>query len=314
MSIDRQNHFQTWRDMSLAVLGAASLLAGCGPSPELSEQAQATASRQALATCPYNSIQSRVHQNVSVPWEQNISITQGLSFVVGSFQNGTGQLTSCCTSITVLGPNGYVSYPSSLDVITPPAVGTYSVISTCGDISETATVTVTPPTDTIILLNNGSMETQSSAQFGLLTGWGPSGAWAWHSQFPRNGNASLGTRFGYYSAGTQETVGQLLATVRFQANKRYTFRSYAQGGGDNTGVLPYQIGYAAIDNDINSFVPLATAPIAVGADWVLTNGVTYTAPASGGPLGKQVIIRFGKGSDGGVSDIWFDNLELRTRP
>jgi len=29
---------------------------------------------------------------------------------------------------------------------------------------------------------------------------------------------------------------------------------------------------------------------------------------------RQVIIRFGQGSDGGSSDIWFDNLELRTVP
>ncbi|OJH38901.1 hypothetical protein [Cystobacter ferrugineus] len=105
-------------------------------------------------------------------------------------------------------------------------------------------------------------------------------------------------------------MGQLIPALRFQANKSYTFRSHAQGGGDNTGVVPYQIGYAAIDNTPSSFVALVTARIAVGADWVLT----FVAPASGVPLGKQVMVRFGQGSDGGVGDIWFDNLELRTMP
>ncbi|HYO73414.1 MAG TPA: hypothetical protein VEU33_45845 [Archangium sp.] len=37
--------------------------------------------------------------------------------------------------------------------------------------------------------------------------------------------------------------------------------------------------------------------------------MTYTVPAAGTALGKQVIIRFGQGSDGGASDIWFDNLK-----
>jgi hypothetical protein len=28
----------------------------------------------------------------------------------------------------------------------------------------------------------------------------------------------------------------------------------------------------------------------------------------------EIMVRFGQGSDGGVGDIWFDNLELRTMP
>ncbi|MFY0582958.1 hypothetical protein ACN28S_59515 [Cystobacter fuscus] len=315
MSNDRESFFQTWRGASLAVLGSAWILAGCGPTPELSEHATGLREEGAsLATCPYNSIQSRVQPNITIPWSQSLSMTQGGSINVGAFQNGSGQITSCCTTITVTGPNGYVVYPANLGTLTPPSVGTYYVTATCGGLSETATVTITPNTGTIILLENSGMETQSTAQYGTLSNWGPSGAWAWHAQYPRNGNAGLGARFGYYSAGTQETVGQLIPGLRFQANKSYTFRSYAQGGGDNTGVVPYQIGYAAIDNTPTSFVALVTGRVTVGADWVLTSGVTFVAPASGVPLGKQVMVRFGQGSDGGVGDIWFDNLELRTMP
>jgi hypothetical protein len=314
MNDTRENSFQTWLGMSLTTVGAVLLLAGCGPTSELSDQASGLREETAsLATCPYNSIQSRVQPNDQTPWNHVLSITLGQSIKVGSFYNGTGLPTGCCTTITVTGPNGYLANPANLTLLALPYVGTYTVLSTCGGISDTATVTVNP-NGTLVTLTNSNMETQSTSEYGSINGWGPSGAWASHSQYPRNGNASLGARFGYYSAGTTETVGQLLSTLRFTANKRYTFRSYAQGGGDNTGVLPYQIGYAAIDNDLSSFVPLATTSIAVGADWVLTSGVTYTAPASGAHLGKQVIIRFGQGSDGGASDIWFDNLELRTVP
>jgi len=309
----RKNSFQTWLSMSLATVGAVLLLAGCGPASEPSEQAsglrEGTAS---LSTCT-TSVQSRVQPNAQTPWNHVLTISLGQSIKVGSFYDGTGLPTTCCTTITVTGPSGYLAFPANLSTLTLPYVGTYTVVATCGGFSDTATVTVNQP-GTLIALTNSNMETQSTSEFGFINGWGPSGAWASHAQFPRNGNASLGARFGYYSAGTTETVGQLLPTLRFTANKRYTFRSYAQGGGDNTGVLPYQIGYAAVDDDLSSFVPLATAPIAVGADWVLTSGVSYTAPASGTPLGKQVIIRFGQGSNGGVSDIWFDNLELRTVP
>ncbi|SEK24790.1 hypothetical protein SAMN05444354_10191 [Stigmatella aurantiaca] len=314
MNNTREKSFQPWFGMSLAAVSAAWLLAGCGPATELSGQAPALLEGSAnLATCTYQSLQSRVQPNAQTPWNHVLTITLGQTLKVGSFYDGTGLPTTCCTTLTVVGPNGYVAYPGNLTLITLPDVGIYTVTAACGGISDTATVTV-KPNYTVIPLTNANLETQSTPAYGFIDGWGPNGAWASHADHPANGRAGLGTRFGYYSAGTQETVGQLLSTQRFKANTRYTFRSYAQGGGDNSGVLPYQLGYAAIDGDLSSFVPLATAPIAVGANWVLTSGVTYLTPASGTPLGKQVIVRFGQGSDGGVSDIWFDNLELRTVP
>jgi hypothetical protein len=91
------------------LLGAALILAGCGPTPALPEQATEIREEGAsLATCPYNSIQSRVQPNITIPWTQSLSMTLGGSINVSAFQNGSGQITSCCTTLTVTGPNGYV--------------------------------------------------------------------------------------------------------------------------------------------------------------------------------------------------------------
>ncbi len=158
-----------------------------------------------------------------------------------------------------------------------------------------------------IALLNWDLETTVTGQFGGILNWGPRGGWAYHSGFARPGNETLGLVFGFYSAGTSETVGQLTSTV-IAANTTYKFWSFAQGGGDNTGVLPYQIGYAATDGDIASFVALATNTVTLGTNWVETQGVTYTTGASGAEIGKQLIVRLGDGSAGGVSDIWFDNF------
>jgi murein DD-endopeptidase MepM/ murein hydrolase activator NlpD len=258
--------------------------------------------------CPYNTIQSRVQPNSQTDWSATLTIAAGASFNVGSMYNGGGHPTPCCTTIQITGPGGFAATPPNLSSVTAPYSGTYSVVATCGPLSDTATVTATSVVAPSALDNSG-METQSSAQFGSISGWGPNGAWAYHSQFPRNGNASLGTRFGYYSAGATETVGQLLS-ARFQANRQYTFRGYAQGGGDNTGVVPFQLGYAATDGVLSSFVLLKTAGYAVGADWQLKDGAAYRTPLSGGPLGKQIIVRLGDGASGGQGDVWFDGLEL----
>lgn len=97
------------------------------------------------ASCPYGSVQSRVHRDASKPWAQAIGVFLGKSFEVGSFHDGTGQLTGCCTSIHVTGPNGFSSFPPNLGVVTPPALGTYTVQATCGGHTDTATVTVKDP-------------------------------------------------------------------------------------------------------------------------------------------------------------------------
>lgn len=159
-----------------------------------------------------------------------------------------------------------------------------------------------------IALLNWDIETNSTGQFGGISNWGPRGGWAYHSGFARPGNETLGAVFGFYSAGTTETVGQLTSVV-IAANTTYKFWSFAQGGGDDTGTVPYQIGYAATDGDLASFVPLATSTVVLGASWVETAGVTYATGAAGDELGKQLIVRLGDGSVGGASDIWFDNFK-----
>jgi hypothetical protein len=166
---------------------------------------------------------------------------------------------------------------------------------------------------TPITLTNADIESNASPQFGAIAAWGPNGGWALHSGFARPNNESLGLNFGFYSAGTTETVGQLTGEL-IQANMLYNFKSWAQGGGDNTGVIPYQIGYAAVDGDLASFVLLATTTYAVGEAWAEIAGVTYATGAEGPEIGKQLIVRLGDGSVGGDGDIWFDNFSASVVP
>lgn len=166
---------------------------------------------------------------------------------------------------------------------------------------------------TPITLVNADIETNVSGIFGGIAAWGPNGGWANHAGFARPNNGSLGVNFGFYSAGTTEKVGQLTGEI-IQANMLYSFKSWAQGGSDNTGVIPYQIGYAAVDGDIASFVGLATMTYAVGEAWEETAGVTYATGAAGPEIGKQLIVRLGDGSAGGASDVWFDSFTASVVP
>ncbi len=171
---------------------------------------------------------------------------------------------------------------------------------------RTVTVTVQGP-----LLQNGDMETHTTSQFGGISFWGPNGGWSFHSQFPRPNNGSLGSTFGFYSAGTAETFGQVTG-VLIAPNRTYIFKSWAYPGVNDRGRLPYQIGYAAVPDSLSSFVPLATAVVDVNGrtSWFEAPGVSWRSPSSGAAIGKQLIVRFGSGANGGDDDIWFDNLTL----
>jgi hypothetical protein len=140
--------------------------------------------------------------------------------------------------------------------------------------------------------------------------WGPDGAWQFHTRFPRDGNAMLGRKFGYYSAGTEERFAQTLSDV-FAPRRRYCFRSVAQGGRDNVGTLPSQIGYI---DPAGAFVVLASRTAEVDARWRETPGVCHDTAAAGRELGRPIAIRFGAGQDGGAGDIWFDNLRVTSSP
>lgn len=171
----------------------------------------------------------------------------------------------------------------------------------------------TSSAQTMISLTNGDIENNTTGQFGSIAGWGPNGGWAAHSGFARPGNETLGANFGFYSAGLTETVSQL-STHTMLPNTTYRFWSFAQGGGDDTGTIPYVIGYATWAGDISTFVPLATQTAVVGNAWVEQAGVTYTTGDSGAEIGNQIIFRLGSGADGGASDVWFDNLQASYDP
>ena len=165
-----------------------------------------------------------------------------------------------------------------------------------------------------IPLLNADFESNSGTNVGdPLDGWMPNGGIADHATFARPNNGTLGAFFGFYSAGTTETVGQLTGEV-YQPNLIYTFRGWANGGGDFVGTVPFQLGYAATDDDLSSFVELATTTYDVGEPWADLAGVTYATGAAGPEIGRQLIVRFGDGAAGGASDIWFDNLSASVVP
>lgn len=170
-----------------------------------------------------------------------------------------------------------------------------------------------PACGTVIALQNGDMESETTAQFGRITGWGPNGGWQNHAGTARRNADRLGTRFGFYSAGTTETVGQITAT-RFAANRQYVFNGWVNGGGDQVGKVPFQIGYAATDGVLGSFTQLQSKVIEVNASWAEATGVRYRTKGAGPEIGKQIIVRLGNGAAGGASDIWFDSLSLTTAP
>jgi hypothetical protein len=165
----------------------------------------------------------------------------------------------------------------------------------------------------VLMIRNANIETNASAQFGPIDFFLPNGGWALHSQFPKPGNAGLGTRFGFYQA-TNETVSQILP-ARFEPNRSYTFQAAVIGGGNNLGRVPFQIGYAAVNNNIFSFTLLASFTVDTGSigTWFVPQGVTYTTPPAGIPVGRQIILRLGNFTHAGFDDIWFDNLTLTVR-
>jgi len=163
-------------------------------------------------------------------------------------------------------------------------------------------------------LTNKRMEINSTPQYGRLTSWEPSGWWANHRIYPRPNNQNLGQSFGYYSVGIAEMVGQIIPGMVFQPGKTYTFKGWVNGGVDNTGVVPFQIGYAAVAGDLGSFQPLATVPVSLGNTWFESTGVSWTSLTAGVELGKQIIVRLGNGAAGTPTDIWFDNLKLIVYP
>jgi hypothetical protein len=161
---------------------------------------------------------------------------------------------------------------------------------------------------------NANMETATTPEFKRISSFGPFGGWANHAEFPQQGRSALGNRFGFYAPGTpaMETVGQVL-TTRVQANTAYRFQGWVIGGGNNIGKIPFEIGYANVDNDLSSWVSLNSTLIDVTGYplWFETPGVTFTTGQATAGINKQLAIRFGSG---GLDDIWFDNLQVTKQP
>ena len=167
-----------------------------------------------------------------------------------------------------------------------------------------------------IVLDNWDIETNSSGEYGAIDDWGPNGSWAQHAHHSKPNNGTLGVNFGYYSAQSTETVGQLTAEI-ITANTTYDFWSWAMGGGNDAGTIVYEIGYADVEDDLTSFVELATNDIAVGGTWGETAGVSYSTGSTGDEIGKQLIVRLGPGTvtePPTPDDIWFDEFQANKTP
>lgn len=118
----------------------------------------------------------------------------------------------------------------------------------------------------------------------------------------------LGRKFGYYSAGLTETFRQTVP-ARFAARTRYCLTASVQGGGDNTGRVPFQIGHGS------GAAFVAKVNTAFNVDIVWRDFQTcYNTGTSGAELGQTITIGFGTGANGGQSDVWFDNLKLTGTP
>jgi hypothetical protein len=99
----------------------------------------------ALASCPYQSIQTRVQPNIDTPWTQTLTLQVGQIFRVGGFYNGTGLLAPSGVTLTVTGPGGFYSAPANGVYLIAPLPGTYTVRGVCGNLSESATVSLVAP-------------------------------------------------------------------------------------------------------------------------------------------------------------------------
>lgn len=164
------------------------------------------------------------------------------------------------------------------------------------------------------LLINGDIESSSGEQFDPIDDWGPNGAWAPHAGFTPPGGGyvpELGDKFGFYSAGGPEIVGQIVDT-NFAPSSSYQFSGWFTGGGNGEGEVVLQIGY----DDGGTFALLDTLAITTTNAWAGYDGLTYTTADSGPELGMPIWVRLGDGVDGepGFSDIWFDNLYLTPEP
>ncbi|HOA72570.1 MAG TPA: PEP-CTERM sorting domain-containing protein [Phycisphaerae bacterium] len=166
-------------------------------------------------------------------------------------------------------------------------------------------------------LLNADMEDQDSGIFGWVKNWSVTGGgWADHATFARANSETLGEKFAFWSANLDQILGQV-SSWTFAPNTTYTFTSWAIGGGNDIGIVPYQIGYLEGGTNIaTNFVELATQTYDVTGQggWALLPGVSYTTGSDGPEIGQPIVVRFGGVNQGGDSDIWVDNASLTPEP
>ncbi len=148
--------------------------------------------------------------------------------------------------------------------------------------------------------------TPPNPPYSSLWYWGLNGAWAFHKDFVRTGNEVLGRKFGYYSAGTTETVNQILS-VTYLPGRTYRLAASVQGGGDNTGTVPLELGYQKTDGN---YQVLKRVSFNVGAQWSDVS-LTHVTGSASAEVGRPIWVRF---ASGGLTDIWFDDLLLTLTP
>lgn len=163
-------------------------------------------------------------------------------------------------------------------------------------------------------LQNANIENNTSAPFGSIDFWGPSGGWADHASFTigpgRLYDPSLLDFFGFYSVNNGESVGQLTSTI-IVANTQYSFASWGQGGGNDVGEMIYEIGYA---DGGGGFQLLASATYPVGRDWEALPGAAYLTGGAGPEIGQALWVRLGPGSGATAEDVWFDSFVATPEP
>lgn len=167
-------------------------------------------------------------------------------------------------------------------------------------------------------LQNADMENQPGAEFASCENWnfGMGGGWTTHASYPAANNGTLGEKFGFYSANLDQIMGQV-SSLTFAPDTTYVFTSWAVGGGNDTGKLPYQIGYLEGGTSIGAdFVALATNIMDLDGQgqWLPQAGVSYTTGSGGPEMGREVVVRFGGVNQGGDSDVWVDNVSLTPEP
>lgn len=172
-----------------------------------------------------------------------------------------------------------------------------------GTLASLALAAGTAHAATIIPIPNGNFELGNPA-----TNWGAGGQ---TETFDHTGISGFGSpptgsgpRFAYTfsdRAATQQTI-----PVAYVADTTYTFQGWSVASNNPDVDIRFILGY-----DDVGFVELAgqTYDLNPVTSWSLLNGVSFTTGASGGPLGKNIVLRIQAIAPGNQA-LYFDEVTL----